>query len=248
MYFAFCFSCSWARYSLPALRRRVRPCCAGREGATLERLATLLVLEDVGAEATRDAHLRAGVTSHVDQVLRRLGWRQPLCGTGVTSLIEVTSMPVCLDAAHGGVAARAGALDLHFDAAQTVLHRGAGGLLGGHLGGERGALARALEADATGRRPRDDVALGVGDRHDRVVERALDVHDTDGDVLALALAGATPAWLRLGHYFLTAFFLLATVLLRALAGAGVGVGALTTHRQALAVTDALAGSRSRSCA
>src|SRR3954470_14064494 len=30
-----------------------------------------------------------------DQVLRRLGWRQPLWGTGVTSLIEVTSMPVC---------------------------------------------------------------------------------------------------------------------------------------------------------
>src|SRR5687768_9457733 len=28
------------------------------------------------------------------QPLRRFGWRQPLCGTGVTSLIEVTSMPV----------------------------------------------------------------------------------------------------------------------------------------------------------
>ena len=105
----------------------------------------------------------------------------------------------------------AGALHLHLDAAQTVLHRCAGGLLGGHLRGERGALARPLEADAAGRRPRDDVALGVGDRDDRVVERALDVNDTDGDVLALALAGAAPAWLRLRHYFLTAFFLLATV-------------------------------------
>src|SRR3954453_19738769 len=29
-----------------------------------------------------------------DQVLRRLGWRQPLWGTGVTSLMEETSMPV----------------------------------------------------------------------------------------------------------------------------------------------------------
>ena len=46
---------------------------AGRERATLERLAALLVLEDVGAEAARDAHLRAGVASHDDQVLRRLG-------------------------------------------------------------------------------------------------------------------------------------------------------------------------------
>src|SRR6478752_4090252 len=29
-----------------------------------------------------------------DQVLRRFGWRQPLWGTGVTSLMDVTSMPV----------------------------------------------------------------------------------------------------------------------------------------------------------
>ena len=32
MYFAFCFSCSWARYSLPALRRRVRPWAPGGKG------------------------------------------------------------------------------------------------------------------------------------------------------------------------------------------------------------------------
>ncbi len=35
--------------------------------------------------------------------------------------------------------------------------------------------------------------------------------DTIGDVLALALAGAAPTGLRLRHYFLTAFFLFATV-------------------------------------
>ena len=54
---------------------------AWREGATIERLAALFVLEDVGAEATRDAHLRSGVASHVlsfpliraDQPRRRLG-------------------------------------------------------------------------------------------------------------------------------------------------------------------------------
>src|SRR3954470_3558555 len=40
---------------------------------------------------------------------------------------------------------------------------------------ERRALARALEADPAGARPRDDVALGVGDRHGRVVERRVDV-------------------------------------------------------------------------
>ena len=38
---------------------------AGREGTTIESLAALLVLVDVGAETARDAHLRSGVASHV---------------------------------------------------------------------------------------------------------------------------------------------------------------------------------------
>ena len=32
MYFAFCFSCSWVRYSLALERRRVRPCAPGGNG------------------------------------------------------------------------------------------------------------------------------------------------------------------------------------------------------------------------
>src|SRR6266545_4677160 len=37
-------------------------------------------------------------SGHRDQTLRRLGGRQPLCGTGVTSWIEPTSRPVaCSD-------------------------------------------------------------------------------------------------------------------------------------------------------
>ena len=63
---------------------------------------------------------------------------------------------------------------------------------------------------ATGGRPADDVALGVRDADDGVVEGALDVNDTVGDVLALALAGPTTPGLWLGHYFRT-FFLPATV-------------------------------------
>src|SRR6478736_1097031 len=115
-----------------------------------------------------------------------------------------------LDRADGGVAARTRALDLNFGALETMLHGRAAGLLGGELGGERGALAAALVADGAGRRPSDDVALGVGDRDDRVVERALDVHHTGAHVLAVALARTTRGG-GLGHYFLTAFFLLATV-------------------------------------
>src|SRR5690606_32872149 len=133
-----------------------------------------------------------------------------------------------LDGAHGGVAAGAGALHLDLDTAQPVLHGGTCGLLGRHLGGERCALAGALEAHGARTRPRDDIPLRVGDRHDGVVERALDVHDTHGDVLALALAGAAAALLRLCHLLLPhGLLLVGDGALGALAGAGVGVGALT---------------------
>ena len=200
MYLAFCFSCSWARYSLPALRRRVRPCGAGREGPALEGLAALVVLEDVGAEAARDAHLRAGVTSHVDQTLRRFGWRQPLWGTGVTSLIDGDLDAGVLDAS----ARRCRGPN---PGPSPAPRRGAG-----RAPWRRLAAFSAASWAANGVRLREPLKpTSPDDAHemtlpsvsviddDRVVERALDVHDTEGDVLALALAGAAPAWLRLGH-------------------------------------------------
>src|SRR4051794_39219765 len=96
----------------------------------------------------------------------------------------------------------AGALDEDVDLLHTVLGGLAGAVLRGHLGGERRRLARALEAHVTGRRPADDVAGGVGDRDDRVVERALDVRVAVGDVLLLPAADllgpgpalACPGW------------------------------------------------------
>src|SRR5581483_2092977 len=111
-----------------------------------------------------------------------------------------------LQAADGGLPARPRALDQHVDLAHAVLHRRLRRLLGRQLGGERRALAAALEPDVARRGPRDDVALGVGDGDDRVVERALDVGDADGHVLAFALAGAAAARLGLGHYLRTFFF------------------------------------------
>src|SRR4029079_19511733 len=91
------------------------------------------------------------------------------------------------------------------------LHGPAGALLGGHLGGEGGGLAGALEADVAGLCQGESVSLLFVDRHDRVVERALDVRNAVRDVLALLLAGASaPAgWFR--HYFFPTFFLPATV-------------------------------------
>src|ERR1700754_1937701 len=108
----------------------------------------------------------------------------------------------------------AGALDEDVDLLHAVLGGLAGAVLGGHLGGERRGLARALETDVPRGRPRDHGAGGVGDRHDGVVEGALDVRVAVRDVLLLLAADL----LRPGrsatagrHYFLPAFFLPATV-------------------------------------
>src|SRR4051794_9994015 len=117
-----------------------------------------------------------------------------------------------LDRADRRLAARAGALDHDVDLADAVLHGATGALLGGHLGGEGRALARALEPDVAGRGPGEDVAVLVADRDDRVVERALDVRHPVGDVLALFAAGASAPGGGLGHYLAT-FFLPATVFL-----------------------------------
>ena len=113
-----------------------------------------------------------------------------------------------------GLAARARALHEDVDLAHAVLHGPAGGGLGGHLRRERRRLARALEPDLSGRGPGDDGAGRVGDRDDRVVERALDVSVPVGDVLLLLAAdllGGRGGALLGGHYLRPAFFLPATV-------------------------------------
>src|SRR5690242_20539327 len=63
---------------------------------------------------------------------------------------------------HRRLAARAGALDAHFQRLHAVVQRDTAGLLGGDLRGERGGLARTAEARAAGRRPGERVALAVG--------------------------------------------------------------------------------------
>src|SRR5262249_51738805 len=80
-----------------------------------------------------------------------------------------------LQRADGSLAARARALHPHLDTLETERERLLGAALGGHLGGERRALTRALEAGLAGRGPRDHVAVRVRDGHDRVVEGRLHV-------------------------------------------------------------------------
>src|SRR4051812_17422291 len=94
----------------------------------------------------------------------------------------------CLQRTDRGLTPGAGALDEDVDLLHAVLGRLAGAVLGGHLRGERRGLARALETDVACGGPRDHGTGRVGDRHDGVVEGALDVRVSVRDVLLLLAA------------------------------------------------------------
>src|ERR1017187_1293435 len=112
--------------------------------------------------------------------------------------------PARLQAADGGLTAGPRTLDEDLDRLQTVLHRTTRGGLGGDLRGERRAFARPLESLRARRPPGDDVAVGVGEADDGVVERRQHVRLTHSDVLALAATGPDD-FLLLGHDYFVAF-------------------------------------------
>src|SRR5947209_115305 len=89
-----------------------------------------------------------------------------------------------LQRAQRRLASRARPRDLDLERTHAVLHRLLGGVFGRDLGGKRGRLARALEPVAARRRPGDRVALRVGDRDHRIIERRVHVRDARCDVLA----------------------------------------------------------------
>ena len=104
-------------------------------------------------------------------------------------------------------------------------------------------LREPLNPHVPDARPRDDVARDVGDRDDRVVERRRDVRDAGLDVLPdllllLALDRASSMFSFRAHFFVTAPMLLHRHAARTLAGAGVGVRALTASRQVPAMAHA----------
>src|ERR1700736_3893388 len=88
---------------------------------------------------------------------------------------------------HRRFTARARPSHAHVDRAQTVVARLVGCIDGRLLRGERCALTRPAEAERTRTLPRQRIALAVGDRHDRVVERRLNVNQTVRNILAFAL-------------------------------------------------------------
>src|SRR5258705_1141052 len=218
---------------------------AGRVGTLLERL---IAADEVDAQATRLARGGSCVTSHESLLLLDPA---PLGRTAAVVRLrrDIGNRPDLeaggLQRPDRGIAARTRALHGHADLIHAVLLRLAGGVLGGQLSGERGRLARTLEADVARRRPGDDVALRVGDRHDRVVERALDVRSAVRDVLLFPAAGLLPllgggaCCLLCGWHRLPGLLLAGDGALRALAGARIGLGPLAAHRHAAAVPNTL---------
>src|SRR4029450_9652024 len=125
---------------------------------------------------------------------RRLGGRQPLCGIGVTSRIDLISTPAAWSAriADSRPLPAPGALPRDVERAQPGALRRRSAGRGGLLGGERRPLARALEAQGAGARPGHDVALEVRDLNVSIVEGGVAVGAPVHPVplLLLALLGA----------------------------------------------------------
>src|SRR5947207_2236343 len=186
---------------------------AGRERAALDgalgRVAALALEVELGALAAAEAADRAAVVGHcLDPP--PLGWAASVVRDGGHVLNRADLQAGGLQGADGRLAAGPRTADEDLDRAHAVLERLLGGRFGGLLRGERRGLAAALEALGAGRTPRDDVAVQVADRDDRVVERALDVSLSVDHVLAFAAPGAYDL-LLLGHYLpALTFFLPAT--------------------------------------
>src|SRR5690606_17387525 len=153
--------------------------------------------------------------------------------------------PHVLEGPDGGVASRTGAGNDDVQLADAMLSGPASRLLGRDLGGVGGRLARTLESHRSTRGPGNDSPGLVGDGDDRVVEAGLDVGLAVGDVLALPTAH--PLRLRLLLLSCHRLLLLLQLLLagdglaRTLARASVGVGPLSTDRQAATVANSLIG-------
>ena len=148
------------------------------------------------------------------------------------------------------LASATGTGNMDVDLANAVLLGDARRFVRCDLRCERRAFAAALEVDIPGARPGDHVALRIGDRHDRVVERRLNMGDAHRNVLLLfcfalryllschVLLGAGP---RGPTVLLLRLLLTGHGLLRTLALAGVASRALASGRQAAPMAQSAVG-------
>src|SRR5690606_9520701 len=78
---------------------------------------------------------------------------------------------------------RTGTLDFNFQVLDALFDSSTTSHFRSNLSCKRSRLTRTLEALATGRSPRQSIALAVGDGDDRVVERSVNVSDAVRNVL-----------------------------------------------------------------
>ena len=112
------------------------------------------------------------------------------------------------------------------------------GVFRSHLRGERGRLARAFEALASGRRPGNRVPLGIRYGDQRVVERRADMRYARGYVFAFTAANTSRC--LTGHRLFVSVNLFLFTGDRArftLARTRIRMGALTANRQVPAVAE-----------
>src|SRR5262245_22485460 len=125
-----------------------------------------------------------------------------------------------------------------------MLHRFTSRRFGGNLCGVRSALARSLEPLAPGTAPGDNVAIRVGQGDNSIVKGCLDMGLSTRDGLTFTPPGlaclflfvcchkcdSSPALLLSYGFFLARHRPLGST-----ARAGIGAGALTTHREVTAM-------------
>src|SRR5580698_11377221 len=193
MRLAFCFSRTWSRYSLSL--GRLRPCSPGGYGrisighlgeSHLAPFRNSLVFSR--RQRLQSAPVYRAIVVAISSDPAPLRRTAAVVGYRGHVLDRADLQAGRLQRPDGGLPARARALDEDIDLPHAVLHRHPRGGLGGHLRGVGGRLAGSLEPDATRGLPGDDVAHRVGDRDDRVVERAPDVGVPVSDVLPLLAA------------------------------------------------------------
>src|SRR5450830_276340 len=137
--------------------------------------------------------------------------------------------------AHSRLTAWAWALDTHFQVLHTALDCNFASGFSCNLGCKRGRFTRTLEACTTRSRPRQRIALTVGDG-----EGSVHVGDALSDVFLNFFADACccGAALLLSHDRFLLFLERLCGLARTFAGTCIGAGTLTSHRQTFTVTHA----------
>ena len=145
--------------------------------------------------------------------------------------------------ANRGLTSGAGAFDLDVKLTEALIIGGLASGFSGDLGRERGAFFGPFVTKGASRGPGDNVALGIGDGDDGIVESGMDVRDAfDEGAFDLLLAGGRGFGFCSCHDSLTSlassFLLVRDGLPLTFARTGVGAGALATARKSAFVADA----------